>query len=249
MVNVEHRPSVLCSRSYSPGGCRDDRGSVPKKVPGMASLPVWPSSGNQILRIAVIGLGLTRRLSHSRGKIPLEGYGTIARRFYIFHSIWRARCGNWSYRMSRSLTGRIGRRSPRVRRRFTEQGGFFQFILSGSAGVQLVKCQKSMEAGAGNRGVYLLGLQIGSPEITAWRVGGVPHDGTPTKSERQGSNQAPYPNSDTVREYLVKQIHRTSHFLFEKPGLSGKLWDSLEIHLGETLLFWRLLREASDAYF
>jgi hypothetical protein len=95
-----------------------------------------------------------------------------------------------------------------------------------------------MEAGAGNRGVYLLGLQIGSPEITAWRVGGVPHDGTPTKSERQGSNQAPYPNSDTVREYLVKQIHRTSrHFLFEKPGLSGKLWDSLEIHLGKPSYF------------
>src|ERR1039458_4586606 len=95
------------------------------------------ASGNQILRIAVIGLDFTMRLSHSRGKIPLEGYGTIARRFYVFRSIWRARCGNWPYRMSRSLTGRIGRRSPRVRRRFTEQGGFFQFILDGSASVQL----------------------------------------------------------------------------------------------------------------
>jgi hypothetical protein len=44
-------------------------------------LPVWPwPSGNQIFRIGVIGLGLTRRLSHNRGKVPLEGYSTIARR-------------------------------------------------------------------------------------------------------------------------------------------------------------------------
>jgi len=28
-------------------------------------------------------------------------------------------------------------------------------------------------------------------------------DGTPTKSERQGNNQTPYPNCDTVTEYLV----------------------------------------------
>jgi hypothetical protein len=75
-----------------------------------------------------------------------------------------------------------------------------------------------MEAGAGNRGVYLLGLQIRNPEITAWRVSGVPQDRTPTKYECQGNNQATYPNSDTVREYLVKRIHRTSYFLFEKPG-------------------------------
>ena len=135
-------------------------------------LPVWPwPSGNQILRIGVIGLGLTRRLSHSRGKVPLEGYGTIAGGCYIFHTIGRARCGDWPLRMSRSLTGRIGWCIGRIKGRFTEQGCFFQFILGGSAGVQLVKCQKSMETGAGNRGVNLLSLQIGIPEIMGWRVG------------------------------------------------------------------------------
>src|SRR6266851_8485223 len=68
-------------------------------------LPVWPwPSGNQILRIGVIGLGLTRRLSHNRGKVPLEGYGTIARSCYIFHTIGRARRGDWPLGMSRSLT-------------------------------------------------------------------------------------------------------------------------------------------------
>src|ERR1700692_4542716 len=113
------------------------------------------------------------------------------------------------------MTGRIGRRSPRVRRRFTEQGGFFQFILSGAADVQLVKCQKSMEAGAGNRGVYPLGLQIGSPEITAWRVSGVPHDGTPTKSERQGNNQTPHPNSDTV---LRRPTHKRTRVQPDRVG-------------------------------
>ena len=135
-------------------------------------LPVWPwSSGNQILRIGVIGLGLTRRLSHSRDKVPLEGYGTITRRCYIFHAIGRARCGDWPLRMSRSLTGRIGWCIGRIKRRFTEQGCLFQFIVGGSAGVQLVKCQKGMETGAGNRGVNLLSLQIGIPEIMGWRVG------------------------------------------------------------------------------
>jgi hypothetical protein len=68
-------------------------------------LPVWPrSSPHQVLRIGVIGFGVTRRLSYGGGKIPLKGYGTIARRCYIVHTIGRARRGHWPNRMSRSLT-------------------------------------------------------------------------------------------------------------------------------------------------
>jgi hypothetical protein len=68
---------------------------------------LWPS-GNHILWIGVVGLGLMGRVSHRRSKVPLEGYGTIARRCYIFHSFGRTGCANGCYWMPGSLTRRIG---------------------------------------------------------------------------------------------------------------------------------------------
>jgi len=73
-MQFESVPHLSASVGWKGRACLD-------RLQSKNDLPVWPwPSGNQILRIGVIGLGLTRRLSHNRGKVPLEGYSTIARR-------------------------------------------------------------------------------------------------------------------------------------------------------------------------
>jgi hypothetical protein len=146
----------------------------------------------------------------------LKGYGTIARRCHIFHTIGRAGCGDWPHRTSRSLAGRIRWCVGCIKRRFAEQGCFFQFIPRGSAGIQPVKCQKSMGTCASNRSMCRLSLRIGIPEIIGRRVDRL-QDRTPTKSERHGHNETPCPHGYTCRKYIIEQVHKTArHF---QPGI------------------------------